>query len=114
MANYKVLCKCFTTNYKLIQPKPPSDVKQVFDKYSGDGIYMMPDQLRRFLDDDEHGVSISDAECVIDRINHKRHHPALSLEDFHHFLFTTDLNPPIRSQVSSILLFIVSITSLLT
>ncbi|KAI3801538.1 hypothetical protein L1987_29645 [Smallanthus sonchifolius] len=107
MGNYRV-CYFFTRNFKVTEAELPSDVKQAFNTYSGDGNHMTPDQLRRFLHDaDGHTVSISDAELIVDRILHKRHHhlaklinrKSLSLHDFHHFLFSTELNPPIRSQV---------------
>lgn len=70
---------------------------------------MTADQLQRFLQDAQgQSVTISDAELILDRIIHKRHphlakfinRKSLSLEDFHHFLFSTELNPPIKSQVS--------------
>ncbi|KAI3682128.1 hypothetical protein L2E82_50160 [Cichorium intybus] len=109
MGNYRV-CWCFTRKFKISEAEPPSDVKDAFKKYSDDGIHMTPDQLRRFLEeyqgDDGHDASISEAERIVEQILHKRHHlskfinrKALSLEDFHHFLFSADLNPPIRSQV---------------
>ncbi|KAK1436812.1 hypothetical protein QVD17_02596 [Tagetes erecta] len=50
------------------------------------------DHFRRFLEDDQGlAVSLSDADLMLDQILHKRHP--------HHFLFSTELNPPIRSQV---------------
>ena len=112
MGNYRV-CWCFTRKFKISEAEPPTDVKEAFKKYSDDGIHMTADQLRRFLEDyqgdNEHDSSISEAERIVEQILHKRHHlakfinrKALSLEDFHHFLFSVDLNPPIRSQVSSI------------
>ncbi|KAK1434841.1 hypothetical protein QVD17_00595 [Tagetes erecta] len=94
MANYN----CFTTNFKVIEAEPPSDVKQAFEKYSGDGNHMTVDQLRLFLVED-HGVLISDVGSVIEEIVKSISVKYLSLEDFHHFLFDTKLNPPIRSQV---------------
>lgn len=112
MGNYKVCC-CFTRNFKVTESGPPSDVKDMFKLYSGDGIHMTPDHFRRFLNDEVgHGqaVSISEADRIVDQILHKRHHlvklinrKSLNLDDFFHFLFNTDLNPPIRSQVFFIL-----------
>ncbi|MFS7935114.1 putative phosphoinositide phospholipase C [Helianthus anomalus] len=107
MGNYRV-CYCFTRKFKVTEAEPPLDVKELFNKYSGDSNHMTADQLRRFLEDaDEHTVSVSDVELIIERLLHKRHHhlaklinrKSLSLEDFHHFLFSTELNSPIRSQV---------------
>ncbi|KAI3772230.1 hypothetical protein L6452_03411 [Arctium lappa] len=109
MGNYRVCC-CFIRKFKVTQPEPPTDVKEAFNKYSDDGVHMTADHLRRFLEEcqggDGNAVSITDAERILEQILHKRHHlakfihrRALSLEDFHHFLFSTELNPPIRSQV---------------
>ncbi|GKE00367.1 phosphoinositide phospholipase C 4-like protein, partial [Tanacetum coccineum] len=109
MASYKI-CYCFTRKFKVTEAEPPSDVKEIFKKYSGDGVHMTTDQFRRFLEEDDEGggeVSVSDAESFMEQIISKRQHhlaklihrKSLSLEDFHHFLVSTDLNPPIRSQV---------------
>ncbi|KAI3694659.1 hypothetical protein L1987_77627 [Smallanthus sonchifolius] len=109
MGSYKV-CSCYTRKFKVTEAEPPSDVKEAFTNYSGDGIHMTADQLRRFLEEQHGGdgdtVSISEAEHILEQIHHKRHHlvksvnrKSLSIEDFHHFLFNTELNPPIRSQV---------------
>lgn len=104
MASYRI-CYCFIRKFKVTEAEPPSDVKEIFKKYSGDGVHMTSDQFRRFLEDDQ-GGGAHDAESLMEQIISKRHHLAklihrktLSLEDFHHFLFSTDLNPPIRSQV---------------
>ncbi|CAI9298025.1 unnamed protein product [Lactuca saligna] len=104
MGNYSV-CWCFTRKFKISEAEPPTDVKEAFKKYSGDGIHMTTDQFRRFLEEYQ-GDDGHEAERMVEQILYKRHHLAkfinrnsLSLEDFHHFLFNTDLNPPIRSQV---------------
>ncbi|XP_023745045.1 phosphoinositide phospholipase C 4 [Lactuca sativa] len=104
MGNYSV-CWCFTRKFKRSEAEPPTDVKEAFKKYSGDGIHMTADQFRRFLEEYQADDG-QEAERIVEQILHKRHHLAkfvnrksLSLEDFHHFLFNTDLNPPIRSQV---------------
>ncbi|KAJ0738074.1 putative phosphoinositide phospholipase C [Helianthus annuus] len=108
MGNYRV-CYCFIRKFKATQPDPPADVISAFNKYSGDGIRMTADQLRRFLEDNHAGDDadlLSDAERIVDQIVSKRKllersisRRSLSLEDFHDFLFSTELNPPIRSQV---------------
>ncbi|XP_076933057.1 phosphoinositide phospholipase C 4-like [Bidens hawaiensis] len=107
IGNYSV-CYCFTRKFKVAEAEPPSDVKDAFSKYSGDGNHLTADQLHGFLVEQHHGdVSISDAELIIEWILHKRHphlaklinRKSLSLEDFHHFLFSTELNPPIQTQV---------------
>ncbi|KAK1420850.1 hypothetical protein QVD17_22752 [Tagetes erecta] len=107
LGNYRV-CYCFTRKFNITEAEPPSDIKQAFKNYSNDGHHMTADHFRRFLEDDQgHAVSLSDAELILDRILHKRHphlamflnRKSLSLDDFHHFLFSTELNPPLRSQV---------------
>nr|XP_043619475.1 phosphoinositide phospholipase C 4-like [Erigeron canadensis] len=107
MGSYKV-CYCFIRKFKVTEADPPSDVKELFKKYSGDGVYMTVDQLRLFLEEyNGQAVLVSDAEKIVEQILHKRHHHlaklihrrSISLEDFHHFLFCTELNPPITSQV---------------
>ncbi|XP_076938803.1 phosphoinositide phospholipase C 4-like [Bidens hawaiensis] len=107
IGNYSV-CYCFTRKFKVAEAEPPSDVKDAFSKYSGDGNHLTADQLHGFLVEQHHGdVSISDAELIIEWILHKRHphlaklinRKSLSLEDFHHFLFSTELNPPIQTRV---------------
>ena len=124
MGNYRV-CWGFTRKFKVSEAEPPTDVKEAFKKYSGDGIHMTADQLRRFLveyqGDDGHYASISEAERIVEQVLHKRHHlskfmnrKALSLEDFHHYLFNTDLNPPIRSQVLSLLIQYVLLVKMIT
>lgn len=98
---------CFTRKFKVTEAEPPADVKNVFSKYAEGGTYMTADQLRRFLLEvqGDSGATISDAEHIVEQILHKRHHIAkftrhtLTLDDFHHYLFTADLNPPIGSQV---------------
>ncbi|KAK9059565.1 hypothetical protein SSX86_020269 [Deinandra increscens subsp. villosa] len=111
IGNYKV-CNCFTVKFEVTEAEPPSDVREAFSKYSGDGAHMTADQLRRFLEENHGGdggnVSISHAERIVEQILHQRHEhdiaksinrDSLSFDDFHHFLFSAELNPPIRSQV---------------
>ncbi|KAF3454247.1 hypothetical protein FNV43_RR04694 [Rhamnella rubrinervis] len=106
MGSYR-MCMCFTRKYRITEAQPPSDVKEAFKKYSDGGIHMNAEQLRRFLADvqADDGVSISDAERIVEQVLHKRHHIAkftrhtLTLDDFHHYLFSADFNPPIRDQV---------------
>lgn len=110
MTNYRV-CYCFIRKFKVTVAEPPLDIKEAFKKYSGDKMHMTSDQLRKFLEEYQGGgdqsVSISDTDRIVEQILHKRHHhlaklihrKSISLEDFHYFLFNTELNPPIRSQV---------------
>ncbi|KDP46487.1 hypothetical protein JCGZ_08459 [Jatropha curcas] len=86
---------------------PPSDVKKAFLKYTEGNAYMTAEQLQRFLVEvqGDVGASVAEAELIVDQVLQKRHHitrcmrSCLTLDDFHHFLFSTDLNPPIANQV---------------
>uniref|UniRef100_A0A164VS48 USP domain-containing protein n=1 Tax=Daucus carota subsp. sativus TaxID=79200 RepID=A0A164VS48_DAUCS len=64
--------------------------------------------LRRFLVEEqgEQGATLSECESIVQQVLDRRHHIArftrhsLSLDDFHHFLSSTDLNPPMLSKVN--------------
>lgn len=101
------MCVCFTRKFRVTEAEPPADVKDAFKKYAEGGTYMTAEQLRRFLVDvqGDGGASISDAEKVVEHVLRTRHHLAkftrhtLTLDDFHHYLFSSDLNPPIINKV---------------
>lgn len=105
MGNYR-MCLCFIRKFRVTESQPPLDVKEAFKKYS-DGIHMTAEQLRQFLVEvqGQAGIAVADAERIIEQILHRRHHIAkftrrnLTLDDFHHYLFSVDLNAPIESQV---------------
>ncbi|CAI9106980.1 OLC1v1006235C1 [Oldenlandia corymbosa var. corymbosa] len=107
-SSYRI-CVCFTRKFKVAEVEPPADVKEAFRKYSDGGTHMNPEQLRRFLVEEqaENDVTVADAEAIAQQILQKRHHHLakftrhnhLTLEDFFHFLFAVDLNPPIHSKV---------------
>ncbi|KAJ4725581.1 Phosphoinositide phospholipase C [Melia azedarach] len=106
MGSYR-MCVCFTRKFRVTEAEPPADVKDAFKKYAEGGTYMTAEQLRRFLVDvqGDGGASISDAEKVVEHVLRTRHHLAkftrhtLTLDDFHHYLFSSDLNPPIINKV---------------
>lgn len=102
------MCVCFTRKFKIIEAEPPSEVKEAFKKYSGDQGYMTAEKLKEFMIEvqGEIGVTIEDAEAVVDVVLHRRHHLVklkrrsyFTLDDFYHYLFSADLNSPIGSQV---------------
>ena len=72
---------------------------------------MTAEQLHRFLvevqGEDGGRVSVSDLQQIVEQILQKRHHITkfarhnLTLDDFQYYLFSSELNPPIGSQVSS-------------
>lgn len=106
MGSFRV-CLCFTRKFRVTEAEPPIDVKEAFKLYSDGGSHITAEQLHRFLIEvqGDTEASIGDAELIVEQVLSKRHHIAkfrrniLSIEDFHHYLFASDLNPPIRSQV---------------
>ncbi|KAL1565796.1 Phosphoinositide phospholipase C 4 [Salvia divinorum] len=111
MGSYRV-CMCFTRKFRVTEAEPPADVKEAFLKYADGGAQMSVEQLRRFLvevqgeaESDDAAAAAAAAENIVQQILQKRHHIAkftrhgLTLEDFHHYLFSADLNPPMNSKV---------------
>lgn len=111
MASYSV-CICFKRKFRLAEPEMPADVKEAFVKYTDGGTHMTAEQLLPFLEEDQNdaAATISDAERIMEMVLNRRHHvtkfasTTLTLDDFHHFLFSTDLNGPIGSQVRGLCL----------
>ncbi|GLU18857.1 hypothetical protein SLE2022_351340 [Rubroshorea leprosula] len=105
MGSYRV-CVFFTRKFRVVEPEPPEDVKDAFREYAEGGKYMTAVQLQRFLVDfqGEVGASLAHAEQIVKQAL-QRHHITkfarhnLNLEDFHHYLFSADLNSPIGDQV---------------
>ncbi|KAJ6837715.1 phosphoinositide phospholipase C 4-like [Iris pallida] len=109
MGSYKY-CLCFTRKFRWSEAQPPPDVRSAFAAFTDGGAHMTDDQLRRFLsehqrDEDAGGGGV---ERIVEQIRHLRHRnpllgkisrTLLSLEDFHHYLFSEELNPPLVSQV---------------
>ncbi|KAL8525765.1 hypothetical protein ACS0TY_015123 [Phlomoides rotata] len=107
MGSYRI-CMCFTRKFKVTEAQPPEDVKEAFSKYANGGPHMTAEQLGRFLVEvqGEAEDAATAAETILQQILQKRHHHiakftrrALVLEDFHHYLFSSDLNPPIHNKV---------------
>ncbi|KAF5744501.1 hypothetical protein HS088_TW07G00073 [Tripterygium wilfordii] len=105
MGSYR-MCVCFTRKFRPTEAGPPSDVKDAFVKYADGGSQMTAEQLRKFLVEVQgSGSSIEEPERIVEQVLQKRHHIAkftrqtLTLDDFHHYLFSADLNPPIGDQV---------------
>lgn len=114
MGSYRV-CVCFRRRFKSGEAVAPQEVREIFNKYAEGGAHMTPEQLRRFLvevqgevDDEKDGL---DTQKVVEEVLQKRHHITkfarhnLTLEDFHHYLFSTEFNPPIRSKVMYVTCF---------
>lgn len=83
----------------------PDDVKEAFAEFSDDGVQMQADDLQRFLIDRQGSTgedASGEAERVFQIFQSKK--PEFLLEDFHQYLFDAELNPPIKSQVPTILI----------
>jgi phosphatidylinositol phospholipase C delta len=113
MGTYKC-CIFFTRRFALSDAAAPEDVRALFSRFSGGTPYMGADELRRYLaatgDPDGNGDGETDAaERIVDRIIQGRSRtprfgkPALTVDDFHNFLFSEELNPPIRQAKVAIL-----------
>ncbi|PIA59418.1 hypothetical protein AQUCO_00400356v1 [Aquilegia coerulea] len=123
MGSYKI-GMFFTRKFKSHEAQPPPDVKEAFAKFTqggggGGGVgattttttttsqKMTAEQLLQFLIEiqGESDAKIGEAEQIIGHIMQTRHHIAkftrhtLTLDDFHHYLFSEDLNSSIKSQV---------------
>nr|GMD25284.1 phosphoinositide phospholipase C 4-like [Ipomoea batatas] len=98
---------CFTRKFKVTEAQPAADVKEAFKKYAEEGSQMSSEQLLRFLTEEQgqKEATLAEAEAIVQQILHKRHPISkltrrnLALDDFHHFLFNADLNPPIIPKV---------------
>lgn len=101
---------CFTQKYfGITEAGPPPDVKEVFKEFADSGSHMTVEQLRRFLAEvqGDYDASVADAEWIVEEVLQRRHvnltkQRNLTLEDFHYYLFSVDLNPPINNQVNII------------
>ncbi|CAK7331208.1 unnamed protein product [Dovyalis caffra] len=101
------MCGCFTRKFKVTKAGPPPDVMEAFHKFTDGGTHMSAEQLWRYLVEvqGDGGASISDAQKIVEQVLQQMHHIAkftrhtLTLDDFHHYLFSADLNPPIGDQV---------------
>ncbi|KAE8734863.1 Phosphoinositide phospholipase C 4 [Hibiscus syriacus] len=107
MGDYS-MCICFPKKFGVTEVGPPADVKDVFMAYAaGGGSCLMVEQLRRFLVEVQGDVeaSMEDAERVVQEVLRRRRNSGkftkfgLSLEDFHFYLYSVDLNPPLLNQV---------------
>ncbi|CAL5189652.1 unnamed protein product [Lathyrus oleraceus] len=109
MGSYRV-CVCFRRSFKSREAVVPQEIRELFIKYSEGGAHMTPDQLRRFLAEVQgevvEEIDELDPQKVVEEVLQKRHHITkfarhnLALDDFHHYLFSPEFNPPIRSQVN--------------
>lgn len=99
------MCLCFTRKFRWSEAEPPEDVRAAFRSYAAGGTHMTADQLRKFLVEQQ-GEPDAVAERLLEHVRISRQGPRsklsrglLTLEDFHHLLFSDELNPPISNEV---------------
>ncbi|GLT64875.1 hypothetical protein SLA2020_373400 [Shorea laevis] len=103
MSCYRV-CLCFIRKFRTVELGPPQDVKDAFEKYAEGGKHMTAEGLQQFLEHVQ-GETATEARKTVQNVLQKRCHntktglQTLTLEDFQHYLFSADLNPPIRDKV---------------
>ncbi|KAH7549884.1 hypothetical protein JRO89_XS13G0099100 [Xanthoceras sorbifolium] len=97
----------FPRNFRTAEVSPPAEMEEMFEKYAEGGTHMTAEQLLLFLSDvqGQVGVSLAEAEQIVEQVLQRWHHIAkftrktLTFDDFHHYLFSPDLCPPIGNQV---------------
>lgn len=113
IGNYS-MCIGFPKKLGVTEAGLPVEVKEVFMEYAEGGNWMTAKQLRRFLVEvqGDAEASIEDAERIVEEVLQSRHNSVklakqqgISLEDFHFYLFSVDLNPPLLNQVSNNMAF---------
>ncbi|KAM0892920.1 hypothetical protein ACQ4PT_025409 [Festuca glaucescens] len=105
MGTYKC-CLIFKRRYRWTDAPPPEDVRSLFAQHSGGTATMGADGLRRYLEStgtDPDFDGDAEAERLLDQIRQAQRvrvprvgRPLLGIDDFHRFLFSDDLNPPLR------------------
>ncbi|EYU20012.1 hypothetical protein ABFS82_06G067200 [Erythranthe guttata] len=97
---YRV-CFCFRRRFRLAASEAPPDVKDIFNRYSENGV-MSAEQLRQFLVDvqSEEGATLEDAQAIMDSLKHLNifHRRGFNLESFFKYLFG-DVNPPLNPNL---------------
>ncbi|XP_051213432.1 phosphoinositide phospholipase C 2 isoform X1 [Lolium perenne] len=105
MGTYKC-CLIFKRRYRWTDAPPPEDVRSLFAQHSGGTATMGADGLRRYLESTGTDPDLdgdAEAERLLDQIRQAQRvrvprvgRPLLGIDDFHRFLFSDDLNPPLR------------------
>ncbi|GAV92807.1 efhand_like domain-containing protein [Cephalotus follicularis] len=104
---YKV-CFCFQRRFRLAVSEAPDEIKNLFQRYSENGI-MTVDHLHRFLIDvqKQDGATREEAQAIIDNTLHELkhlnmfHRRGFHLEAFFKYLFG-DNNPPLNPSLGVI------------
>ncbi|XP_051138210.1 phosphoinositide phospholipase C 2-like [Andrographis paniculata] len=95
---YRV-CFCFRRRFRLAAAEAPEDVKEMFKKYSENGV-MSAEKLREFMVEVQHeeSATVEEAQAVLDSSKHIFHRRGFSLEAFFKYLFG-DNNPPLDPKL---------------
>ncbi|KAI9165927.1 hypothetical protein LWI28_023009 [Acer negundo] len=102
--------KVHARKFRVTEVDPSKDVNAAFMKYREGGAHMTADQLWRFLaevrlEGGDGCMSVLKAENVVELVLTTRHHldkftrNTLTLDDFHHYLFSAYLNSPSKDQM---------------
>lgn len=105
----------FIKKYKVTELVPPQELKEVFSKFTGGGLYMSTEQLYQFLVEhqSEENLTLSDLEKIVDKVLLlRRTHTEsvcvdqsrereITLDDIFRFLLLDDFNGPLKNEVKS-------------
>ncbi|CAM0145088.1 unnamed protein product [Urochloa decumbens] len=99
-------CLIFKRRFHSRDAPPPEDVRALFSVHSGGGPHMGADGLRRYLHATGHEGEDAEVDRLLEQIRLQQQQgrarlprlarPLLALDDFHRYLFSHELNPPIR------------------
>uniref|UniRef100_A0A1D1Y3Z3 Phosphoinositide phospholipase C 2 n=1 Tax=Anthurium amnicola TaxID=1678845 RepID=A0A1D1Y3Z3_9ARAE len=94
MTTYRV-CLCFRRKFKAATNEPPEAIREVFDRYSENGV-MVPEQLRRFLVEVQGEDGAASVQPALEAMREFRHHHSkvgVSVDAFFRYLFREDNSP---------------------
>jgi phosphatidylinositol phospholipase C delta len=108
-------CLIFKRRFHTRDAPPPEDVRALFSLHAGGGPHMGADGLRRYLDahhqDQDQELDDAEVERLLEQIRLQQQQgrarlprlagPLLTLDDFHRYLFSHDLNPPLRHHAQA-------------
>lgn len=106
------ICFCFGRKFAFLEVRPPSDVQQLFERYSENGT-MTIDHLHRFLVDYqmEKDATREDAMSVLHSLRHHiMYRKELNLDHFFRYLLS-DQNPPVLPSLGVISHYIYILSS---
>ena len=112
----------FFRKFKVTEQVPPQDLKEAFSEFAGGGSCMSTEQLHRFLVEyqGEEGCTLSDTEKIVEKVLQVKRPPqetidvdqhreqGITLDDIFHFLLLDDFNGPLKAEVRSFLVCLVT------